>query len=922
MADEKNASERSAEQQAAFNKEALKSQETLDDLSNLAKRLVDELKEGATTSQDLAKKLKGIPTDVAKSAKTARELNTALGQGENITKKLNTEILESGRRIEELEYQRQVNLSKLTKAKKKEDIEAILQANRAIDTQLKGENLVRKQLQLLEDYVENEKAITDELKKQNNLGNLLSKKLKGAFEPLTKLVTVSGIFEAIVSGMVRADKASVDLSKNLGVAATDAYLMTLNMQGMALASSNVNVTMKNMVTAMNDLNTATGLVANYSADTLETQIMLTKQFGLTGEEAAGIYKFSVLTGKSSSTINDEMVGAFVATRNSAKVGANFKAVMAEASKVSGQLAANFKNNPAAITAAVVQMKALGTSLEQTKNQGATLLDFESSIENELKAELLTGEQLNLEKARAAALMGDQVALAEELSNQGMTLEKFSSMNVLAQDAYAKAVGLNSDQLSDQLTKQKMAVESGKSLAEITKDDALAAQKRQDVQDRFNAAIEKLQDLFGTIGTLLSPILSIFSYLIGNSYVLYGILGLWLARTLLIGGGFKGMLGSIKSMGTGIMNKILGKGGAAATTAPTTTPTTTPTTGKGGGMLSSLKGISTTDMIKGAAAILILSAALYVAAKAFQEFATVKWEDVAKGVVGIGALAGIAMLLGQVQKEMIKGAIAVAILGVALIPFAYAMSLIAGLDIGAVLAAAAGLVIFGAAVFALGALMFTGVGAVLFGAGLLALIALGGALIVLGAGLKAVSEGGKGVAQLFNDLSQLDADKLDRVAPALKSIGQAVLYLGAGGVMSAIGKLLGGDSPAKIIQDIAASADGITQAASGLQLMATALQQVSTALSGIDVSKLEALDKFASNRASESVVGGIVDFITAPIKAIGSMIEGAGGNDNTGMIKAINEVRDAVNKLYAKDQSINMDGKKVGTTLVQSSYKVA
>jgi hypothetical protein len=43
---------------------------------------------------------------------------------------------------------------------------------------------------------------------------------------------------------------------------------------------------------------------------------------------------------------------------------------------------------------------------------------------------------------------------------------------------------------------------------------------------------------------------------------------------------------------------------------------------------------------------------------------------------------------------------------------------------------------------------------------------------------------------------------------------------------------------------------------------------------------------------------------------------------TPMISAINEVRDAVNKLYSKDTSINMDGKKVGTTLTQGSYKVA
>jgi hypothetical protein len=45
-------------------------------------------------------------------------------------------------------------------------------------------------------------------------------------------------------------------------------------------------------------------------------------------------------------------------------------------------------------------------------------------------------------------------------------------------------------------------------------------------------------------------------------------------------------------------------------------------------------------------------------------------------------------------------------------------------------------------------------------------------------------------------------------------------------------------------------------------------------------------------------------------------------DLTPMISAINEVKAAVDRLYSKDTSINMDGKKVGTTLVQGSYKVA
>ena len=195
---------------------------------------------------------------------------------------------------------------------------------------------------------------------------------------------------------------------------------------------------------MSQLNEQTGFVAEYSAKTLETQIMLTKQFGLTAEEASGIYKFSVLTGKSAEQVNKSMVGAYVAARNQLGVGIPFRATMAEAAKVSGQLAANLKNNPEFIVKAVAQAKALGTTLEQTKKQGESLLDFESSLEAELKAELLTGQAINLERARAAALMGDQVTVMKELNSQGMTFEKFQTMNVLAQRSFAAAIGLSAD----------------------------------------------------------------------------------------------------------------------------------------------------------------------------------------------------------------------------------------------------------------------------------------------------------------------------------------------------------------------------------------------------------------------------------------------------------------------------------------------
>jgi hypothetical protein len=47
-----------------------------------------------------------------------------------------------------------------------------------------------------------------------------------------------------------------------------------------------------------------------------------------------------------------------------------------------------------------------------------------------------------------------------------------------------------------------------------------------------------------------------------------------------------------------------------------------------------------------------------------------------------------------------------------------------------------------------------------------------------------------------------------------------------------------------------------------------------------------------------------------------------GGDLTPMINAINEVRAAVKDLASRPVNINIDGKQVGTSLVQSTYKLA
>jgi hypothetical protein len=510
-------------------KEAINLAKILTNISGEVEKSINRRLSGSATAKDLAKQLNQLTLDKSlldkkssdiedkintdrataftKAVKAATEernlrndLRTAEGRLNSLIAARNAaEVAGNANAVNHLtkliksnEYNIKLKEQAIDKVVKEKEVQKELV--KALDKEKEAHEQIKKQL-------DEEISKTKEAKKLMELKeplNVLKENIKNTFKPFTELFTLVGIFKSLIDAALRFNKISVEIGKNIGYGKDQANRVATSIKNIAQDSNNVNVTLKNAAEAMTQLNEATGLVTEYSADALKTQIMLTKQFGLTGEEAAGIYKYSILTGKASSQINKEMVGAFVATRNQLRVGVPFKATIAEAAKISGQLAANLQNNPAIITAAVVQAKALGTTLEQTQKQGESLLNWESSIENELKAELITGQQLNLERARAAALVGDQVTVAQELANQGMTLNKFQNMNVIAQKSFAEALGLSADELANQLKMQQMAIEQGKSLAQITEEEALQAEKRQGIQDKFNAAVEKLQDFFGNL----------------------------------------------------------------------------------------------------------------------------------------------------------------------------------------------------------------------------------------------------------------------------------------------------------------------------------------------------------------------------------------------------------------------------------------
>jgi hypothetical protein len=202
----------------------------------------------------------------------------------------------------------------------------------------------------------------------------------------------------------------------------------------------------------------------------------------------------------------------------------------------GQMSAvqmlNNKMNTKEMANQVFQSKMLGISQQQLEGVQSSLLDFESSIAAEMEAELLTGKQLNLEGARAAALAGDQAKLAAELRKEVGTAAEFGEMNVIQQEAMAKAFGMQREDMAKMLIEQEKlekvkaqgfdsmsdaqkqyneAVKNGTLDEKLKKKLAEAGVLKQmesvTQQEKMAAITEKLTDLFIQLADPLIPVIS-------------------------------------------------------------------------------------------------------------------------------------------------------------------------------------------------------------------------------------------------------------------------------------------------------------------------------------------------------------------------------------------------------------------------------
>ena len=303
-----------------------------------------------------------------------------------------------------------------------------------------------------------------------------------------------GVAALGLAAKIATDFASsmLDIRQSLGTSAIDSAKLAGNITAAGAAAKVVGGNSQEAEAAVK------GLVREFgslSVVTLEvsTQLgLITGQFGISGDNAAKLLKSMDAISTASIETNLNLIST-VGELARAEGVAPAQVLNDMASDT--ELFAKFgKDGGKNIGLAAIQAAKLGVNMATVAGIAESLLDFESSITNEMEAEVLLGKNLNLDKARELSLSGDLDGLQKEiLKNVGSEAE-FNAMNVVQRQALAKSLGMNVADLGKMVAGEKTS-------AQIQEDQAETQRKQMDMQQAMMITMVGMQGVQAAIVAL-------------------------------------------------------------------------------------------------------------------------------------------------------------------------------------------------------------------------------------------------------------------------------------------------------------------------------------------------------------------------------------------------------------------------------------
>ena len=733
---------------------------------------------------------------------------------------------------------------------------------------------------------------------------------KALFDPLT-------IITAIVSKAFELNAASTKLQRLTGQNA-----------GIQAAHNSSLASGAQVMTLMAEMTERTGVAAAamFSSEDLGRLAEAQNLLGLSSEQASNLGMFSKVSGTSIQGYKEELVASvneFNAMNDSAVAHG---VVMKDVLNASADVSMSLGGNPTKIAAAASAARKLGLDLAKVNQIADGLLDFESSIESELEAQLLTGKQINLSKARELALNNDLEGLANELAKNGASAAEFAKMNRIQQESMAKALGMSREEMGKMLINQEgqknLSKEQRAAMRGVTLEQLEQMEASESLQLAFSKIAEPLASILNTLAPIVTMIAKAVAFVAPIAPYLLAAYG----ASKLLAGGFINIAAGAGNLGKSLMDKgkgVMGffsnfksnmagvKSGFKDFVNVARGALTGKVKSKAGDLYSVLSPQGKTILTKGGTRLNPLEK---LKEKATED--TKKLADSTKGVkpgAGEGPkgfLKGLGDGLASIGKQfgnVVKGALALGIAGLALgVSFALALKMVKDVDPAQMLAFAGSLSMLGLTLALLGNVS----GNIISGA--LAMGILGVALIPAAYGFSLLKDINPGQMFAFAGaltLLGLAAAGLGFLFPFIAAGAGAIALLGASLIPAAFAFNLLGNTP---IESIIQQLTGLAMIAPQLMLVGLGLMSIAAGLGAIAIAGIAAIPALMA-------LSGFA-LVMAPLAALGGLF-GEGESEDNSMAE-ISAKLDTLISVVSAGGNVYLDGNKVGEAQVLGTYKLS
>jgi hypothetical protein len=638
---------------------------------------------------------------------------------------------------------------------------------------------------------EEDKKIIENLKEQNTLAKNYGKMTKTQKDFLDKQIKVyDGIKDAIGGVLETASLLTSNLKGAMGAAVIGVgfglekwgksvrsfggYVDSAQISSVALGFA-----FKDAEEVTKGLSKEFGGLKDVSFSTqLNTNLMATNM-GISGAEAANVVgNFARMNDGSASTAMD-MAATTKALGKAA--GVPIDSLMKDVAGSTKAFAEYGKNGGLNMTIAAVAAAKMGVSMDSMTKVSDSLLDFETSINGEMELGAMLGKQLNLDRARGLAYEGNMTGAVKETLNQLGGIEAFNKMDIFQKRKAAELLGLSVDEF------QKMAAKS------------------DEISENGEASVSKWSTFWeGTTAFVTGPLAGM-AKTFGSSLIAMGQMSPMLKDMgINMGGMAKQAFEWVKNLIKGkAIAKVTDSVSGKATDAIKDKATSAVKDKMGGIAQDKIKGGATPDpdkankmgkingpaLIQAAAAMLIMAAALWVFAKAAQEFSgKIDWGNVFIGIAAMAALGGVAALLSLAGPMILVGAAALLVASAAFYVFGLASQQVAiGMNM---LGPALGIFAAGMVAFAAAPYIQFGIGMAAVAASMLVLGAASPFMILAGAGLNSVGGALNALAptipmivEQMAALSQISFLPILGLAGSLTMLAAALAMVAMGGLLA-------------------------------------------------------------------------------------------------------------------------------------------